>query len=313
MAKQTVLVTGASGFIGRPLVEQLRTAGYLVRAAVRRPVSFSKPVDLAIIPNLRDPIDWKPILSGVNIVIHLAGMAHASFRDAPSNLFERVNTIATKNLVDASKEVGIERFVFISSVRAQSGPSSVSIVREADDAHPTNDYGRTKLVAEAAVRASGVPFTILRPVAIYGPHPKGNIKGLMRLAMMPFPLPIRGLINRRSFLGIDNFISAILFVLNTPAAVSGTYLVADTQTFTVCEFATMLRKAQGRPPGLIYLPPALLRFALILLNRSRLWPRIAEDLIVDTGKLGALGWRPAVDTYEGIVAMMEAETGAATS
>lgn len=312
MAKKTVLVTGASGFIGRPLVEQLGAAGYLVRAAVRRPVSFSKPVDLAIIPNLRNPIDWKPILSGVDIVIHLAGMAHANFRDAPSDLFERINTTATKNLANESKEAGIERFVFISSVRAQIGASSVSIVREADDAHPNNDYGRTKLAAEAAVRASGVPFTILRPVAIYGPHPKGNVKGLMRLAMTPLPLPMRGLINRRSFLGVDNFISAVLFVLNTPAAVSGTYLVADTQTYTVSEFATMLRKAQGRPPRLIYLPPALLRFALILLNHGRLWPRIAEDLIVDTGKLEALGWRPAVDTYEGIVSMMEAKTGAKT-
>jgi UDP-glucose 4-epimerase len=224
-----------------------------------------------------------------------------------------INTIATRNLANAAKEEGIERFVFISSVRAQIGPSARSVVREADDAQPTNDYGRTKLAAEDAVRASGVPFTILRPVAVYGPHPKGNVKSLLRLAMMPLPLPIQGIASRRSLLGVDNLIAAILFLLSNPATVRETYLVADSTAFSVSELVAMMRKARGRRSGLIYIPAALLHLLLILLNRGRLWPRISENLIVDTGKLQALGWRPTVDTYDGIVAMMLAETGATTS
>ncbi len=309
VTKKTILVTGASGFIGRHLVERLLVAGYSVRAAARRSFCFPEAVDVAIIPDLSGPIDWKPVLSGVNIVIHLAGAAHVDFRDAPSDKFKLINTIATQNLALAAKEAGIEQFVFMSTVRAQVGPSAISIVREADDARPTNDYGRSKLAGEFALRASGVPFTILRPVAVYGPFPGGNVRALLQLSKTPWPLPTQGLINRRSFLGIDNFISATLFVLNTRATVGETYLVADSTAFRVSEFVAMLRKAQGRRPGLIYIPPDLLRFALILLNRGRLWPRLGEDLVVDTGKLQALGWRPIVDTYDGIVAMIRSMTG----
>lgn len=201
----------------------------------------------------------------------------------------------------------IPTFATLPSVRAQADASSKLTVRETDDARPTNEYGRTKLAAESVLRASGVPFTVLRPVAVYGPHPRGNVKALLQYAMMPWPLPIRGLTNLRSLLGIDNLTSAILFVLDTPATMNETYLVADSAPYSVGEIITMLRKAQGRRSGLFYIPPALLHLAFILLSRGRTWSRLAEDLVVDTGKLQALGWHSTVDTYDGMVAMLRAE------
>lgn len=209
MTKKRVLVTGASGFIGQVLIERLLDAGYSVRVATRSPAPFSNSVDVAIIPDLMNAVDWKPALAGVNFVIHLAGLAHTDASHNSSNAFDVVNRMATQNLALAASEAGIERFIFISSVRAQAGPSATHTVCEADDARPTNDYGRSKLAAEAAVRASGAPFTILRPVAVYGPHPRGNIEIMIRLAIMPLPLPIGRLASRRSLLGVDNFISAI--------------------------------------------------------------------------------------------------------
>jgi UDP-glucose 4-epimerase len=114
----------------------------------------------------------------------------------------------------------------------------------ATQAHPTDCYGRSKLAAESAVCAAGVPFTILRPVIAHGLHAKGNFKRLVRLASKPLPLPFLGLTSQRSFLGIDNFISAVLFVLNHSSTVAETYLVADSTPFTLSEIVTMLRKAQ---------------------------------------------------------------------
>jgi nucleoside-diphosphate-sugar epimerase len=97
-----------------------------------------------------------------------------------------------------------------------------------------------------AVRAAGVPFTILRPVVVYGPGVKGNLKAVARLALSPLPLPFGGLQNRRSLLGIDNLVSALLFVMSKPEALGQTYLVADTEPVTIRQLFTILRQAQGR-------------------------------------------------------------------
>lgn len=185
---------------------------------------------------------------------------------------------ATQNLAIAAKQAGVKRFIYISSIRAQVGVSSPSTVHEGDDAHPTDCYGRSKLAAESAVRAAGVPFTNLRPVIVYGPHPKGNFRSLVRLAATPLPLPFLGLNSRRSLLGIDNFISAVLFVLNNPSTVGETYLVGDSTPLTLPEIVTMLRKAQGRRAGLFYFPPALFRLTSLLIKCRELWARIWRRL-----------------------------------
>jgi UDP-glucose 4-epimerase len=279
-------------------------AGYAVRAATRRPVSFPKGVEVAIVPDFTIPVDWTPILRGVDVVVHAASLAHADAADNAFGVFDQVNSKTTEDLARAAAETGIDRFLYISTVRAQVGASAACVVREQDEPRPTDHYGRTKLAAELAVRAAGVPFTILRPVVVYGPQAKGNVKTLVRMASLPLPLPFAGFDNRRSLLGIDNLISAILFVFNNPAAVGETYLVADPTPITLREIFTMLRTPQGRRPGLIYIPPKFLRLALILANCRKLWERLGEELVVDTGKLEALGWRPVIDTRDGLLATL---------
>jgi UDP-glucose 4-epimerase len=180
------------------------------------------------------------------------------------------------------------------------------MLREADDPRPTDSYGRSKLDAESAVGAAGVPFTIVRPVVIYGANAKANIRLLFRLAASPLPLPFAGFNNRRSILSVDNLVSAILFALNTPATIGETYLVADRTPVTLRELFTMLRRAQGRRPRLVPIPPKLFRLALTVFGLGRLWERIGDELVVDTSKLESLGWHPAVDTYDGLAAALRA-------
>jgi UDP-glucose 4-epimerase len=309
MTTKRVLVTGASGFVGRPLVGALAHAGYAVRVAVRRPVSFPSSVDVVIVPDLENFNDWDPILQGVDIVIHLAGLAHADQRDIPFGKFDKINWIATLFLANAAKKAGIKRFVYISSVRAQVGASAAQTIHEEDKPHPTDHYGRSKLAAEWAIRAAGVPFTIFRPVVIYGPHPKGNIRTLVRLAQAPLPLPVAGLTNRRSLLAIDNLVSAIVFALNNPVTVGETYLLADPAPMRIGEIFASLRKVQGRLLTNIYVPEFIIRLALMMCGRKELWSRLGGALVVDTSKLESLGWRAVVDTHEGFLRMMLAENG----
>src|SRR5664280_671187 len=304
MKTKRILVTGASGFIGRPLVAALLRAGYAVRAVTRRQVSFPDSVEVANIPDFMDPIDWNPILRGVDFIVHLAGMAHSRVADTASSEFDQINWMATQQLAQAAKEVGIDRFIYISSVRAQVGASAVQAIREQDEPRPTNQYGRSKLAAEQAIQAAGVPFTIFRPVVVYGPHPKGNMRTLVRLARSPLPLPVASFTSRRSMLAVDNLIAAIIFALKNPATIGETYLVADSKAMTIGEILTMLRKIQGRSSSTISIPQVIIRLLLIICGRKDLWSRLSENFVVDTSKLESVGWRPAIDTYKGLLGMM---------
>ena len=176
-----ILVTGASGFVGRAVIAGLAESGQTVRAAVRRPPAppFAAAVEVAEHGDLAATVDWRPLLAEVDQVVHLAGIAHSGRHTAPE-LYDRVNRDATAQLARAAAQAGVRRLVFVSSIRAQVGSFADHALTEDDPAAPTNAYGRSKLAAEAAIRDAGAPFTILRPVLLYGPGVKGNFALLMR-------------------------------------------------------------------------------------------------------------------------------------
>jgi nucleoside-diphosphate-sugar epimerase len=300
--KKRVLVTGASGFIGKPLVIALLRAGYAVRAVTRGQFTFPNEVETTFISDLRNSIDWTPILRGVDIIVHLAGLAHAHAADGD---YDKINTVATRQLVQAAKSGEVDRFVFISSVRAQTGATAERLVREQDEPLPTNAYGRSKLAAEQIIRNSGVPFTILRPVVIYGQNPKGNMKMLTQLAKLPIPLPIASLTSRRSLLGIDNAVSAVIFALNHSMTIGETFLLADPLPMTIGEILTVLRRKRGRSSISVYIPQSIIRILLTLGGRKDVWLRFSGDLVVDTSKFESLGWRPVKNTAEGLLEMVQ--------
>ena len=159
------------------MVSALAAEGDEVHAAVRTsaeaandsPAGRAFPQGITIVRHgdLDAPVDWSPLLSGVDAVVHLAGIAHAGPGIAEER-YDRVNHHATAALAAAARDAGVRRVVFVSSIRAQTGPAAGDVVSERDAPHPTDAYGRSKLAAERAVAQSGVPFTILRPVLVYG-------------------------------------------------------------------------------------------------------------------------------------------------
>ena len=301
-----VLVTGASGFIGRALVADLAGAGLSVRAAMRQPADvFPRSVEVVAVSDLTRPVEWRSLLKGVDTVIHLAGIAHAG-PEIAADAYDRVNRLATAELANAAKGVGVRHLVFISSIRAQAGPSSAEVLRESDTPQPADAYGRSKLAAEDAVRAAGVPFTILRPVLIYGSGVKGNLARLMTLAQTPWPLPFGLCRNRRSLLARQNLIGAIHFALERPAAKGETFIVADPVPLSLAEIVAALRTGAGRAPGLLPVPPALIALAARTMGRAEEWQRLGGSQIADPEKLLAAGWKPAVETSAGLAALAAA-------
>jgi nucleoside-diphosphate-sugar epimerase len=296
-----VLVTGASGFIGAPLTAALTQAGHSVRGAVRdrRGRQFPSGVDVAMQPDLANPVFWAPLVAGMDAVVHLAGIAHIG-PDVPAATYDRVNHAATAELARAAAAAGVRRFVFMSSTRAQAGAASPEPLTETATPRPTDAYGRSKLAAEAAVRAAGVPYTILRPALVYGPDVKGNFASLMRVAALPVPLPFGAFSNRRSFLALDNLIAAVRFALEDPRAANETFLVADLQAISLAQLVSLLRAAADRKPWLVPVPPVLLKIALTMMGQRDSFERLAGTLVAEPHKLMAAGWQPVTDTETAI-------------
>jgi len=298
--KAKILVTGASGFIGRCVVPRLVADGYCVRAAGRRAAlpevaaAFASDVETVQIGDLQEGVNWRPLLDGVDVVVHLAGIARTD-GIAPAQ-YDRINREATAELVLTAAVAGVRRFVFVSSIRAQSGAVAHHILNENDPPQPTEPYGRSKLAAEIAVQQSGVPFTVLRPVIVYGAGVQGNFRQLIRAAALPLPLPLGAFTAGRSLLNVHNLASAIVHVLGQQSTCGETYLVADPQPLSLAEIITALRRGMGRSSGLIALPPALIRAALTAINRQELFDALASQLIVDPRKLIASGWQPLGNT-----------------
>lgn len=292
-----VLVTGASGFVGRALVDALVGAGHCVRATTRQRGEgmFPAGVEIVITGDYRQPVDWAPLLSGVDSVVHLAGIAHIGPAIGAAD-YDRVVHAATAELAAACDNAGVRRLVFMSSVRAQSGPAADGVLTENDAPFPTEAYGRAKLRAEAAVRAAGVPSTILRPAMVYGVGARGNLASLLRVADSPWPLPFAGLANRRSLVSLDNLTAAVRFVLGADVAARQVYLVADPAPVTLPQIIAALRRGLGRASRLYPVPPAVFAQAFKLIGRGDVWDRIGGSLVIDPGKLIAAGWQPDPDT-----------------
>jgi nucleoside-diphosphate-sugar epimerase len=295
------LVTGASGFIGRAAVAALAAAGHEVRAATRRPGAAALPgaAELVALGDIEGEVDWRELLAGMDAVLHLAGVAHTSGVAAARH--DRANRAATEALAHAASAARIRRLVYMSTIRAQTGPAADAVVNEASEPQPTDAYGRSKLAAEQALLRSGVPFTILRPVPVYGAGMKGNLHALMRLAAFEIPLPFGAFINRRSLVSLQSLLAAIALALDETSP-GETYVVADPQPVSLAEIVAALRHGMGRRPGLVAVPPGLTRLGLTALGRRGDWDRLDAKLVADPKRLIGAGWRPEPDTMAAVAA-----------
>ena len=308
----SVLVTGAGGFIGRALVPALAAAGVEVRAAARDPakVPAGPGITTVALPDLARAVDWAPLLEGVSHVVHLAGIAHAKDtlnpgRDVPDALYGAVNARATATLAEAAAARGA-KLVFVSSVRAQSGPVAAGVLTEVDPPSPTDAYGRSKLKGEEAVRAASGRNVILRPVLVYGPGVAGNMGALIRLAMTPWPLPFGAFANQRSLVALETVVAAITWALEAPRAEGETLLVADRTPITFAGLIAALRAGLGRRPGLVAVPPSWLEGALRLAGRGDAADRLGGALVVATDRLAACGFAWPTDTSAALASLMQA-------
>lgn len=306
-----VLVTGASGFVGRPLVSALATAGHEVTAAVRNPATagFADGVRVRQVADLGPDTNWQDALEGAEAVAHLAARVHVMNDRAADPLaeFRHANTAATRHLAKAAADAGVRRLVFVSTVKVHGDTNGATPIRETDDPRPSDAYGRSKWEAEQAlIEVAGrndMEAVILRPPLVYGPGAKGNFLALLKLCRWAPLLPLGGLANRRSLIYVGNLVDAIMACLVHPEAARQTFLVRDGDDVSMPELIRRTGAALGRTPWMIPAPESLLRLAGRLAGRQETMARMLDSLVVDDGKIRhRLGWTPPFTMAEGLEA-----------
>ncbi|MGE0581154.1 MAG: NAD-dependent epimerase/dehydratase family protein [Steroidobacteraceae bacterium] len=294
-----VLVTGATGFVGRRLCERLAADGVQVRATYRSShQSATAGIEWRQLPRFDDVQAWLALLPGVDTVIHLAALAHQVGRSGMGRWceFEHANVTCTAALVRACAIAGTPRFVFLSSIAVHGAASDRRI-----DVHactnPVTDYGRSKLLAEQAIQTalgnSGTDWCIIRSPLVYGPGNPGNMERLLRLMRTGMPLPFGAIRNLRSFIFVDNLVDALVTASRREAPIRNSYVVADGTDMSTPELVGALAEASGMRARVFAMPVWMLRLMakvgdFIEMGTGRMVPfnsysidRLRESLSVD--------------------------------
>jgi nucleoside-diphosphate-sugar epimerase len=295
-----ILITGARGFVGKALVHRLKHGDKQIRVAVRDGQYSFDGCSVSIIPDIGPNTNWRETLDGVTSIIHLAARVHIMQDPAinPLEAYRWTNCEGTRKLAESAASAGVRRLIFVSSVKAMTGKESLDFpLRETDTPCPNDPYGISKLEGEEALirvcEKTGMEGVILRPPLVYGPGVRGNFFSLMQLIQRGFPLPLKGIHNRRSLIGLNNLVEALIRCLETPGIGGEVFLLHDGEPLSTPGLAQSIAQALNRPARLFSLPTLFHDAVRHLPGVRERWLRLTGSLYVDDQKIcQRLGWRP---------------------
>lgn len=302
-----VLVTGATGFVGRALCTALADKGYLVRAVIRPGRSTpAAAAESVVVDEIGPDTDFALALDGVDIVFHLAAIAHI-LNPTPANLarYCTVNALGAKRLVEAAAKAGVKRFVFLSSVKVNGEATDAHPFNEADIPNPSDEYGKSKLLGEECVIAIGqrgrMETLVVRAPLVYGPGVRANFLRLIWLAGCGWPLPLGSVSNARSLVSIWNLTDLLALVAVHPSAAGRVWMVSDGEDLSTPALLTTMGSALNRKVTLIPFPLPVLRAVANALGKGGEFSKLCGSLVVDISSTRRLlGWSPPLTVKESI-------------
>lgn len=305
-----VLVTGATGFIGSAVLRRLNMdERYEPVGATRQKIEGSNAgVPHVTVGELGPDTDWRLALEGVGTLVHTAARVHM-MNDAaidPLVLYRQVNVQGTLNLAAQAIDAGVQRFVFVSSIKVNGEktlpdkPYSVT-----DIPTPVDSYGISKFEAESRLHklamSAGMELVIIRPPLVYGPNVTANFFKMMRWIYRGVPLPLSGIHNKRTMVSLDNLIDLLVACLDYSEVAGKIILAGDGEDLSTTELLFRIGNALGRPARLFWAPPVLMRGGASLLGQRIDLKRLTESLQVDiSGTQDLFRWYPRVSVDESL-------------
>lgn len=287
-----ILITGASGFVGRALSQTLSQRGLNFNCFNRA--------------NNADVFAARKF----STVIHLAARVHVMNEASAEPLveFRKANVTETLVLAHRAAAAGVKRFVYVSSVKVNGEQTDGKAFTERDAANPGDPYAISKHEAELGLREfainSGIDVVIVRPPLVYGVGVKANFSLLANIAGKGIPLPLGAIHNQRSMVYLGNLVDFLILCAQptlSPLAANETFLISDGQDVSTTYLLKTLAKAQGKSARLLPIPTAWLRFALKCLNKQSIAQRLLGDLQIDSSKARTLlGWKPPYTAAQGL-------------
>jgi len=299
-----ILLTGASGFVGKSLREELRNHT-LILTSRSDLIGNSSKFFKKIISNKED---FSDCLEGIDVVIHTAARVH-QMKDRsndPLAEFLETNCFGTLNLAAQAAHAGVKRFIFLSSIKVSGEKSHPGKPFRFDDPRRGVDpYARSKAEAEIGLlkiaKDTQLEVTVIRPPLIYGPGVKANFSSLLKVANLNLPLPLGAVENKRSFVALDNLINLIICCIDHPKAANQIFHVSDDDDISTSELYTIMVKAFGKKPRLINIKPRSLKSIAQILGKGDIADRLCDDLQLDIEHTKrTLDWKPTLKVKEGI-------------
>lgn len=292
-----VLITGASGFIGKAIVPELELIQNvkIIKLSRVETEGFTKS------PRLTADSDWKEVLVEVDVVIHLAGLAHVTTSPPSIESFMETNCFAALNFASQCKELGVKKFIFFSSIGVHAGKAQSEVITSESDFAPIDNYAKSKVEAEKGLKAvfdnSSCELIILRPPLVYGSNAPGNFRTLLKIAEKRLPLPIASVNNQRSLLSVRNLADLLKKLILTPKNMSGAYVVCDNESISTGKIITLLSDGMGLKGRLFKFPLPLLKLFALCIGKVQVLEKVCGNFVIDGSRISErLDWEPPYNT-----------------
>lgn len=302
-----ILITGATGFIGKALTEYLFNRGeqQLILSSREDFASGVPEIHKVITGSINANTHWQPAVENTKIVIHTAGIAHQ--KNIPADEYHLTHVVATKHLAMQCIQAGVQQFIYLSSIGVHGRTSESGSFSESSPYQPVNEYATSKLRTEEILKeicsASSMQLTIIRPPLVYAAHAPGNFGRLLHSTYQGMPLPVGSINNKRGIIALENLLDFIGACINNPKAMNQTFLVADTDnhlsTRTIIEH---LASGMEKPARTLNIPTRLLNILANLTGQKEKYIQLCGNLAIDTSKARTLlGWQAPFSTGDMLI------------